>query len=323
VSNPNYTGLVAFVAEKSLKKKASVIWTTASALFAMVFENKRFGEGYRIEGHKAIAPVQYAEQTTAADGVADANELTAITPYVTSGFTQAEYEFAHYRAAMYLRDSEKKLIKGGGVRQGFVEGKVKQITESFRKAIAVDMASANAGTREAVMGLRYLLSTSNSPGNISQTTYPVWAAGSATGAGPFHLGLIDDQYDRIVNLGRGMPDLCLLSYASSNNVFGKMRDSIAPSQLLTHERKLAKYGFTSFEYLDMQCVQDGRLGTALAGSAAVLSTHSFVAGALSSTPERAHDTPLEGTDADEIVFNWWLFWGNTDPALNSLIQDIE
>lgn len=323
MSNSNYTGLVAFVAEKSVKKRASMIWSTASPLFALVFEKKRFNAGFRIEGHKAITPVNYEEQTTAADGIADASELTAITPYVTNGFTQAEYEFAHYRAAFYIRDSEKKLIKGSGIRQNFVEGKVRQITESFRKAIAVDMASANAGSRTAVMGLRYLLSTSNSPGNISQSSYPVWAAGVETGVGPWHLGLIDDEYDRIVNLGRGMPDLCLLSYSSTNNVFGKMRDSIAPSQLLTHSNRLAKYGFVSFQYLEMDCVQDGRLGTALAGSAAVLSTDSFFAGALSDGPDRAHDTPLEGTDADEVVFNWWLTWGNDDPARNSLIQDIE
>jgi hypothetical protein len=322
-ANSNYANLVTFVAEKSVRKKSSIIWTTANPLFSKVFESKKFNSGFRIEGHKAITPINFAEQTTAADGVADASELTPVSPYVTSGFSQAEYEYAHYRVPMYIRNSEKKLIQGGGVRQNFMEGKTNQLVESFKKAIAEDMVSANNGSRTAVLGLRYLLATGNSPGNISQSTYPVWAAGVKTGAGPFHLGLIDNEFDRIMALGRGVADMVLLSFTSTNNVFGKMRDAIAPSQLITQPTSVAKYGFVSFRYLEMDCVMENKLGGALAGSAAVLSTDSFVAGALTDAPERVHSTPLEGTDAEELMFNWWLFYGCDDIARNSLIQDIE
>lgn len=324
MANPNYQALVAFVAEKSLSKKMHLIWSAANPLLAVVMSNQaNFNRGFTIEGHKALLPINFAEQTNPADGVSDANELTPEAPYATSGFTQAAYEYSHYRRAMYLRDSEKRLIAGQGVRANIIESKTSQLMESFKLAVVNDMMGTGNSSREAVMGLQYALSTVNSPGGISQATYPVWAAGRRTGAGPFHLGLVDNEFDRISALDRGKADLLLLSYTANNNVYGKMRDSIAPSQLLTNPGTRAKYGFVSFEYLEMMCAQDNRLGNALPGSFSMLRSGGWYAGASAPTPKLAGTDRLPGTDADEYMFNWWLMLGTNDPATNSLVDGIE
>lgn len=321
--NANYDGLVAFVAEKSFKKDFQSVWTSANPLLTMIVANKaNFNTSRVVEGHRMVLPITYSDGANVANGVLDANELTPLTPQVTQGFTQAQYNYSHYTNAFYIRDSEKKLISGSGVRGNIMGGKTAQLMDSFKLAVQNDMVSANADTRDAVLGLRYVTSTSNSPGNVSQTTYPVWAASVVSNAGPFYMGLLDTEYDRINALGRGVCDFALLSHTATNNVYGKVRDQIPYQLTVSATGKLAKFGFPTFEYLEMTCIQENKLGAALAGCAMVGRSSAWYANLDSDTPQLHHAKPLEGTDATEYLYNWWLAIGTDDPASLSLIQDI-
>ena len=174
-AQPAYT---AFAVEQAIGSQWENIWLRTHPLLAKIREGKiNWAKGYDISGNLILVPVVSAGPTTAADGVADANELTALTPEQTNdnAFSHAQYIIAHYRGAMWVRASEEELInnKRGG---GFLQGKVDQIMDSFTDAIADDLASANADSRTAVIGIRHVTATSNTVGNIAQGTTTDWAA---------------------------------------------------------------------------------------------------------------------------------------------------
>lgn len=265
----------------------------------------------RVSGRSVLFPIMLADATTlVANGVTDDNELGQPTAEVTAGFTQAEYEIAHYRMPIWWRASEEKLVTGKEAMAGAMRGKVMQVGGSFKNAVNGDLMSANAGARDKVHGVRHVLSESNTVGGIAQGTDTIWQAKVTTGAGTFTLDAVNDVYDEATR-GKERPDILLAAYAASNNVFGKFRSAIQPAQQLTKGNK-ADYGFTDLVYLDAIVVKDDA-GT----SGEVLGLNSKTWHWLGDTMPKLHSRgPWPGTDAEVIVYNMFCAVGCTNPRLN-------
>jgi hypothetical protein len=309
------------VVEQTINAKAQKIWLTSNPLLAMLRKKSPTNwnsDMVQIVGAKALIPIMFNQGGSAAAGVADANELTPDPLEVTQGFTEAEYEFAHYRRPITYRNSELTLVQGGGVRIN-LDQKVDQLIGNFETVIENAFVSNSNGSRTTLMGLRYMLSTSNTVGNISQGTYPDWQAGVQTNVGQFSLDPFNAAIDRINALGRCRPDLIMCSYSGSNNVFGRFRDSLQSSQVLVSQESEANYGFESFTYMGKDVVQWQKLGTALPGSAMVLSSSSLYINMLSDAPQKMDTTVIPGTDARVDMYTWWWMHGTSDPACNELI----
>lgn len=323
MANPNFLGAAAFAVEKVVKRDFKHVWSSAHPLLATLSKRKARNIG-TISGLRLILPVAFQDATTPADGQSDANAFTPITPYVTNGFTQAQYEFSYYRHAFYLTPHEKQLLMNG-YRGNILEGKTKQSMESFRNAISDDLAGNVTSQRENVLGLRFALATANTVGNIDQSANAWWRAERVTGAGPFDLKVIDNMYDTIRAKGRSVPDLLLLSNNSSVNVFGMMRDQVAVLQRITSTANDTNFGFADFSYLGMRCVLDNRLGAALStdGGAMMLSTDTWYQRGLQDNiqPELDKDR-LAGTGSQEFYFDLWLALGCDDIASNGYITGI-
>lgn len=307
-----YTGQPAYTAfgiETSLTKNWENVYLAASPLLVRIKEGKSgWNKPGLAKGNAMLLPLLLAAATTLPNGVTDANELTAITPYITSGPTQAQFNIAHYRHAMYLRASEKRLINN--TRGNILEAKTEQLMSDFVDMLAGDLYSANADSREAVLGIQYALSTSNTVGNIDQSSVTAWQANVTASAGAFSLDLIDDGMDAVANK-RGKVDTIALAYSSSNNLFSKLRSQINPAQRLVNTT-MAKYGFESIEYNGATCVMDGRL---TAGVIIGLDSRTwFYAG--DDKPQAAPVDRLEGTDADEYFYTMFAGVATNNPGKN-------
>lgn len=331
--NPSFDGIYAFTREKQIKKTWQQIWTTDLPFLKKI---KADGLNYNTaeespDGNSILFPLMYLGPSTSARVGLNSNAFTPITPYATTGFTQAQYFYARYENAFYLNANEKTLIgKADTTRVPILPGKLDQLVMDFKNVLIVDLNGTQNGTGQAgtgqPTGLRYFMSTSNSPGGVSQTTYPVWAAKVVTNAGPFYDNLVDREIHRIRDLGRGEADFCQLSYTESNDVYGKMLGLIAPSQILTDPAKKALYGFETFSYRGLDCFQDGRLGTAQDGSMVIGRSSAWYVNAKSDEPEPTANEPvkrLAGTTSDEHMFEWWFTWGTDDCAGNSYVTGIE
>lgn len=331
--NSSFDGIVAFASEKEMKKIWSPIWAGAFPLLAMV-KAKKINYNTALmspEGNSILFPLNYLGPATSARAATNANAFTPITPNATQVFTQAQFYYAKYENALYLTATEKQLIADNAhtTRIPILPGKIQQLVTDFKSIESTDLLGTQNGTGQGgngqLTGLQYLLSSSNSPGGVSQTTYSKWAAGIVANAGGFYEGLIDKEIHRIRDLGRHAADFCMLSYNSSNDVYGKLYGLIAPTQAIVDQEKEALYGFEVFKYRYLECFQEGRLGDALSGSMVVGSSGTFHMQEKTDQPVQSVQNGtlrLAGTTSDEQMFEHWITWGNDDLACNTLVTGI-
>lgn len=317
--NATYAGLAAFAIEKTVKRDWSMIWTAAHPYYrAMDMAGTNFNKGFGISGLKMILSIMGDDLTYPADGVTDANELVAMDVNTTNGFSQAAYEFSHYRANYTIKESESALA-AGGQRGDILEGKKKQFLESFKKAISVDVASTTIGSRDVTQGIRHVLATSNTVGGISQSTDTQWAAQVTTGYGPFALEAAEEKIDAINALDRFEPDLALASYsASGTNVYARYRSAIAPAERYENKDFRTKYGLKNFMHQGLMVVMDNRIA---AGELLILATKSWFV-YLQRKPRLHPLQRIDNTDAYEQVGTLWTANGCCDPASNARVTGI-
>ncbi len=311
----------AFGTEVVLKREWTNIWLRKMPLLAMIYDGKaNWNNGSNVNGTRILIPVMIAQMTTVADGVADASELTPITPHGTDGFSQAMYEISHYQGATYITASEMRLINNA--RGDFKGGKMKQAMDSFSNAIADDLCGTSADARANVVGIQQVIATSNTVGGIAQGTYTDWAGLLQTGAGAFVLDLISDRAD-LVSARGGKSKLGLFSSTSTNNVWGKLKAAIGAAERITNNDFKKKYGITNIEYEDITCVMENRItGTgATDGRFYLLDTdHWYFRG--DETPNLYPKQRLEGTGADEYYFDQFLAIGCGDAGKQAGVQGI-
>lgn len=308
-----YTGQPAYSVtstEFSLTHEWEDLWMRETPLLAMIHSGKaNWNKKSLKRGNAMLIPVIYADASTTADGVTDANELTPITPYAISGMSQAFYNIAHYRHALYHRASEQQLNNND--RANLLDGAVRQLMNSFKDEIAGDLMGTAADARDAVLGIQQVLATANTVGGIDQSSNSDWQSNVTISAGAFTLDLIDDKVD-VVAPRRGNTDLILLGFTSSLNLFGKLRAALAPSQRLVNTQFEAKYGFKNIEYLGATCISENRLSS---GVIVGLDSRTWYHCG-DTRPQLHHNDPLPGTDADEHLYNMFLGIGCSNPARN-------
>lgn len=277
--NSTYTTAngAAYAIEKTVRREFKALWDRAHPLISLLQNGGNFNKGGEIKGLSLILPIQFDDMAVPVDGSA-ANNITALTPQANQGDTQVTYAFTRYHGGFWIDPDEMKLLMNGE-RGNFLGARKKQILQSYRKALSGDIQGNANAARANVLGLRYGLSASNSPGGISQAgDNGYWAAKVNTSSTTFAIAHVDDDKDSIAAEGRSNPDLLLLSNNSTVNMVGKMRDNVAALQRITTQKsKLVPFGFDSFVYRDMECVLDPDLGAALSttGGYQMLSTDTF------------------------------------------------
>lgn len=305
----------AYAIEKTVKRDFKLLWSTAHPLPAMLSD--RANKGGTIKGLSFVLPVQFDDLATPVNGSA-ANNLTALTPAANQGDTQALFAFTRYHGAFWIDPDEMQLLLNGE-RGDFLGARKKQITMSYRKALADDLQAAAAAARANVMGLRHTLSQSNTVGGITQGgDNGYWNAVLRTAGGTFAIAHVDDMMDAIHREGRSRVDLILMGSNSTVNMIGKMRDNVAPLQRIQNSQsKLVKFGFDSFIYRDAEVVDDVNLGAALSttGGFQCISTPAFYwMGDPNRMSVKVRD--LQGTGAAEYYHEAWVCLGCDDIAVN-------
>lgn len=308
--NTNYDGNDAFSTELVIKRDFENAWLRKAVALAMIREGKKnWNKGGSVKGTKFLLPVELGGPLTAAAGRADTDEFTAVTPHATTNFFQAEYTIAHYIGTMSDKRSEMVLLKND--RGDWRQGKINQLMGSFTDVLANDEAGTTIDQRTNLLGVQYAIATGNSPGGISQSTDTDWKGQVTTSAGAFSLDLLDAKIDA-VDVRNGKIDLIRLAFSSTYNLFGALRQQIAPAQRIQNEQFRAKYGFLNIDYLGAMCVSDNRLAS---GSIVGQDTSSWYYRG-HTHPVRAHEGPIQNTDAVEQVWYMFAVIGCDNPAKN-------
>jgi len=313
-TNTNYAGLAAFSIEKVLKRDFEQVQSKSHPLLAFIKKGgKNWNKGFSARGFKMIVPVIVCPPATAAAGVTLANESgspLSTTTGITSGLTQAEYNFAHYRANMIIRDSE--IVLGGGNERGlFLQGRTEQLMDDFRRQVATDLSSITAdaaGTK--VLGVWWPAAAtldSGTLGNITLAATPAgsdpgwWSTNQGAATGTLSLPGIDAAYDGVRRYTNDGPDLALGTIRSGGvNVYGRFRSLLAPAERIVNADFQAKYGFVNFMYLGMTVVPDYDIGSTVDRLGLFTTKHWFYGG--NDAPQRKETIRIPGTDAMEMFF---------------------
>jgi hypothetical protein len=331
--NANFANQAAFSFFNELKRKWVLAYTKSTPFLGMLKgKGRNFNaQRYRTtQGLFEITPIGLADFLSGgATPETSVNQFTPQTPEVTNGATQAQYYYATYKKAAYITNQEQTQLIGGTNWLSVIEYQTKRLMENFRLTVGKDIVGTQQdqgliGTGQ-VLGEQYPLSTTNSPGNISQSGNTSWQAGVSTNAGSFNELLVTNEIDRISDLGRGEADFVQCSYTASNNVYAKFYSLVANTQALTREEDHAQFGFKTWEYRGVPVFRDGRLGDTLPGSMVVGSSDTWMWNTDSPEPVLATingEMRILGTLAIEFMHWWTVALGIDDPARNTLVTGI-
>ncbi len=307
--------------------------TAACALYAKIKDaGSQFHKGNHINKNslKLMVPIMFVGPTHGAAGVADASELTADSGLTdtTVGFSQAAYNITHYRYSMNLRDSENKLA-GNGAYGNILQGKIDQMSTSFRELMATDIEGTAADSRTALMGVEYAVATGNVVGGIDQaaassaTLY--WRGNRTAVGGALTLTPIDSMYTTIRLKADGLgaaytPDLILAGYSSTISVYDRFYSLLSGAERVVNQEFNGKFGFSSFSYRGMDVVASQRITS---GTMQMLTTKSWyydgdMMPVLASQPGGV----IPGTDARYWTYNMWGCLAVDAPRVNGILTGI-
>lgn len=272
--------------------------------------------GGAVHGNEMEVPLVYTgpqNMNLGTIGVADANEIPSAWPSYpqTQGFTMAKYQWTHWQHIMTLKESEMKLLAGGSLRtQGILQSKVAQMQMAWTAIMDENLSSVYQDSRLTLMGIPFMVSASNTVGQISQSTNAWWQSDVST-MSTASLSTISALLDRLTDkasinpatLGKDSPDVFIMAAPEGAfDIFAQVRQLIQPSErIVNNNGGKAKYGFKTYEYAGLTCVRGNRLP---AGTSYMLNTGNihFIG---DDAPRKDDTQRIPGSTATETPYTWW------------------
>lgn len=333
-ANSSYADLAAFSIEQSLKKTFTQTQVESHALLALIKEGKtNWNKGFSVSGFKMIVPVVNSTPGIATAGVALGSETTAInsgtyTAGITTGLTQAEYQFAHYRNNIVIRDSE--LVLGANNARGlFLDARTKQIEIDFSRQLATDLSNITADSQGVkVLSIWWPAAAtlgSSTMGGIQLESAPAgndpgyWATNQTAAVGILTRPVVDTTFNRLRKFGN--PDLMLCTVRTGGvDVYGRVLNIVDPAERIVNANFEAKYGFTNVMYRGMNVCPDYDIGSTVDRLGMFDTRYWFYGGY--DAPKRQETVRLPGTDATELFFTQYCGIACSNPrtcwALNAI-----
>lgn len=322
----------ALVTDKAITKEWANNQALSHPLIAKIKENgANWNAGFIPQSNAVILPLigglGTASNTYA--GCARSSELTPMTANTTDGLTGARYLWAYHRGNITYKPSELKLIKDGD-RGNLIDARIKQFLEVVRQRYSTDVASATNGSDSKVLGLLYALSGSSATalgGIDASDSLNSWFRANYTSAtGTLTETLLRKEINK-ASINNAKLDMMLASNGggSAFDTFEKVMSFVAPQERIVNlQSKMAKYGFNSFSYRNIEVFMDYWLGTGgNNGELLLLDSSSWFWGG-SIEPDMSQDEQLriQGTGGIERFYEEWNFLGVNQPRVNTRLAGI-
>jgi hypothetical protein len=198
-------------------------------------------------GTKVTVPLEYATNTSGG-WYAGADTLTNTDVDV---ITAAEFEWKqHYQSIVVKRDDELKNSGDAAILK-FVTSKVKNAERSMRDRMATGVWNSGSDAK-AILGLRAFLSTSNTYGGISQSTYSWWQAQDDTSSTTLSFAVLQGLWGS-ASIDSDTPTVSL----TTQTLFDKYYLMLQPQQRFMDE-ETAKGGFRSLMFNGKPVIVDSK-----------------------------------------------------------------
>lgn len=234
------------VAELSHPFLAKIIGRGDTPSANFMVESRTFG------GTKLLMPVSL-ELPGDVEGVTHAGMWTdqTVTQPSSGEATQAEYNFASYRGGVRLDARDIRLLSNNPQsRKGIdiITQRVSNMVSEFKSDIETDLSGDSVDAEDSVLGMRFGLDTSASPGNISQTTFSDWAAVVDAVDAAYSIARVlrgingTRQYS---TMGMKVADCLFASESASGYIFSAIQNDIGANTLMS-DKALGNFGHLHF-----------------------------------------------------------------------------
>lgn len=222
----------------------------APKLLIPVFFRGQVGSGpaSTVTTAPAVAAVGSSSYVT---GRAQNNPLGAV-PYILNDHTQAEFLVAQLEAGYYVTYREEREFRQASrdKKLHILQTRKKILMEEYEQTIATQLGGSAAGTQTAFGGLDWMVSASNTVGNIAQSTTPLWQSYVDASGG----SLTRTKLNAIIQLMReNRNSACDLILASSNiagnDLWSTMAEFVDQSAVVSPAKDgKGIYGFDNYIY---------------------------------------------------------------------------
>lgn len=274
MANPNFDVNATFAIEQVLPTKFQFIAENAHPFLAKIIgKQNTLPEGdwmvtdVGFGGTKLIMPVSL-ELPANGGGVTHAGMWTdeTITQPASGEASHAQYEIASYRGGVHLDPRDQRLLSDNPQSRAglnIFRTRAGNMVAKFKNLLETDISSATADTEAKVLGMRFGLSTSASPGNISQTTHTNWAAGVEAVGAAYTMarvlrginGTRKESTD-----GLRMADCMFASELTSGFIFSAIQNDIGANTVIS-DQVLGNFGHTHFVLQGNTAVVPQRVAT--------------------------------------------------------------
>lgn len=229
-----YDQLTAITQKKFLPKLVDNVFDSDPLL-------KRFKEKGSYEsvngGERIVQPLIYA-QTTSSGWYSGADTLATAD---NDQMTAAEYTWKQAYANISITGRDEMINHGDSAIVNLVKSKVMIAEKTLIDKLGDGIYSAGTDAK-SIVGLRSILSTSNTIGGISQTTYSWWAAQVDSSTTTFSLSAMQTLYN-LCSINNEGPSVITATRANYNRFYGVLQ----PQQRFV-DSDSAKAGFSSLMF---------------------------------------------------------------------------
>ena len=244
MANPNtsYDQITAITEKFYVPKLEDAIFKAVPLLQRMQ-KKKELVDG----GTQVLVPLNYAQASavgwyTGSDTFdnTDSDQITA-----------AAFDWKQIYAAISITKLDELKNSGQAAKLNFVKSKMQIAEKSMKDSVAVGLWNAGT-TTNAILGLRSFLSTSNTYGGISQTSYSWWQANVDSTTTTLSIAKMEDQW-AAASLNGESPTVLL----SGSGRFSSYYNLLQPQQRFM-DSSSAKGGFQSLMFNGAPLLMDSK-----------------------------------------------------------------
>jgi hypothetical protein len=188
-------------------------------------------------GTQILAPLAYA-QTTAAGTYQGADTLSTTD---NDQFTSAAYDWKQYYGNITISRRDELMNSGDSQIVNFVKQKTMMAEKTLIDLLGTGLYSAGTDTK-ALSGLRVILSTSNTVGGISQSTYSWWQPTIDSSTTTLTMSALQ-SLDTTLTINNESPTIYMATRTNYNRYYALLQ----PQQRFT-DSETAKGGFTNLMF---------------------------------------------------------------------------
>lgn len=206
-------------------------------------------ENHRImqNGGEAIRlPLTYKKLEAA--GSFENYDLLSTLP--TDSETAAEYDWKRYYCNIVISRHELLKNSGESAAVNLLRGKVRNGEEAMLDAIGTDLFSTNADSAKGIVGLRTMIDSTGTVGQVSQSDFANWASDEDTSTTQLSLSVMEQNY-LDASVGNDSPDLIV----TTKGVFKKYWSLLQANQRFGEALKV-RGGFKVLLFNDVPVFHD-------------------------------------------------------------------